>query len=123
MNATEMKTTEADTTELSMEESTDTVSAEDEIEANIFIKELKETDNPRILELLNVSGTYSDGFNQEQYHYRIPQFNANSESAEALNKRIEDDLSEIIDPEGTNILGGYSLVTNSVMYDVFEYGN
>lgn len=123
MNATEMKTTEADTTELSMEESTDTVSTEDEIEANIFIKELKETDNPGILELLNVSGTYSDGFNQEQYHYRIPQFNANSEGAEALNKRIEVDLSEIIDQEGTNILGGYSLVTNSVIYDVFEYEN
>lgn len=128
MDATEVQTIEAyteekDTIEVSVEESSEpSLSEEDIVEMN-FERELKETDNPRILELLNVSGTYSDGFNQEQYHYRIPQFNANSESAEALNKRIEDDLSEIIDPEGTNILGGYSLVTNSVMYDVFEYGN
>lgn len=123
MKATEMETPEVETTELSMEESTEnSLSEEDIVEIN-FKRELKETDNPRILELLNVSGTYSDGFNREHYHYQIPQFNADSESAKALNKRIEEDLSEIIDQEGTNILGGYSLVTNSVMYDVFEYGN
>ncbi len=123
MNTTEAKTTEVETAELSMEESTETpLSEEDNVEVD-FKRELKETDNPRILELLNVSGTYSDGFNREHYHYQIPQFNADSESAKALNKRIEDDLSEIIDQEGTNILGGYSLVTNSVTYDVFGNGN
>lgn len=128
MDETEVQTIEAyteekDTIEVSVEESSEpSLSEEDIVEMN-FERELKETDNPRILELLNISGTYSDGFNQEQYHYRIPQFNANSESAEVLNKRIEDDLSEIIDQEIANILGGYSLVTNSVMYDVFEYGN
>lgn len=128
MDATEVQTIEAyteekDTIEVSVEESSEpSLSEEDIVEMN-FERELKETDNPRILELLNVSGTYSDGFNMEHYHYRIPQFNADSEDAEALNKRIEDDLSEIIDQEIANILGGYSLVTNSVMYDVFEYGN
>lgn len=128
MDATEVQTIEActeeeDIIEVSMEESTDTAFSKEEIVEVDFERELKETDNPRIAELLNVSGTYSDGFNRENYHYRIPQFNADSESAKALNKKIEDNLSEIIDQEAENISGGYSLVTNSVIYDVFEYEN
>ena len=98
-------------------------SQKEEIAEVAFEKELKETDNPRIAELLNVSGIYFDGFNQERYHYQIPQFNVDSESAKAVNKRIEENLSEIIEQEVANISGGYSLVTCSVTYESFEYGD
>ena len=82
-----------------------------------------EPDNSRIAELLNISGIHSDGFNQERYHYQIPQFNVDSENAKAVNKKIENNLSEIIEQEVANISGGYSLVTNSVTYEIFEYGD
>lgn len=98
-------------------------SEEEDAEEVVFKKELKETDNSRIAELLNVSGIHSDGFNQDHYHYQIPQFNVDSESAKAVNKRIEDNLSEIIEQEAVNISGGYSLVTHSVTYEIIEYGD
>lgn len=110
-------------TEESVAESTEATSSEEAIVEVVFEKEIKETDNPRIAELMNVSGTHFDGYNQDRYHYQIPQFNADSESAKAVNKRIEDDLSEIIDQEAALISGGYSLVTYSITYEVFEYGD
>lgn len=97
--------------------------SEREETAEVFEKELKETDNPRISELLNVSGTHFDGFNQDNYHFQIPQFNAESESAKAVNERIDEQLSEIIEQELVNISGGYSLFTYSVTYEIFEYGD
>lgn len=103
------------------EDESGVASSEEVLVEEVFKKELKETDNPRIAELLNVSGIHFDGFNQEHYHYQIPQFKADSESAKEVNKRIEDDLSEIIEQEATHISGGYSLVTHSVTYEVFEY--
>lgn len=118
----EESTSEASTEE-SVTESTEVASSEEAIAEVVFEKELKETDNPRILELLNVSGTHFDGFNHDSYHYQIPQFHADSESAKALNKRIEDDLSEIIEYEAEHISGGVSLVTYTITYEVFEYGD
>ncbi len=114
---------EASSTEESVAESTEVASSEEVTAEVVFEKELKETDNPRILELLNVSGTHFDGFNHDSYHYQIPQFHADSESAKALNKRIEDDLSEIIEYEAEHISGGVSLVTYTITYEVFEYGD
>jgi len=102
----------------SQDEATEEVIAE-----LVFEKEWKETENPRIAELLNVSGIHFDGFNQDHYHYQIPQFNADSESAKAVNKRIEDDLSEIIEYEAEHISGGVSLISCTVTYEVFEYGD
>lgn len=85
---------------------------------------ISEHDNkPRITELLNVSGVHFDGFNEEHYCYQIPQFYADSESAGAINKRIEDDLRQIIEPELVNISEGYSLITHSVTYEIFECGD
>lgn len=95
----------------------------EEIAEVLFEKELKETDNPRISELLNVSGTHFDGFNQDNYYFQIPQFNAKSESAKAVNERIDEQLSEIIEQEIVNISGGYSLSAYSVTYEIFEYGD
>lgn len=114
---------EEQTTKASEEESTEVATSEDVNAEVVFEKELKETDNPRIAELLNVSGMHFDGFNQVQYHYQIPQFNANSESAKALNKRIEDQLDEIIGYEEERMSGGVSLINNSVTYEVFAYGD
>jgi len=114
---------EVSSTEESVAESTEVASSEEAIAEVVFEKELKETDNPRISELLNVSGTHFDGFNHDSYHYQIPQFHADSESAKALNKRIEDDLSEIIEYEAEHISGGASLVIYTITYEVFEYGD
>lgn len=115
------------TTEISTEkivdESEESALSEEDITEVVFEKKLKETDNPRITELLNVSGIHFDGFNHDRYDYRIPQFNADSESAKTVNKKIEDNLSEIIEQEAANISGGYSLVTYSVTYEIFEYGD
>ena len=121
----ESKSSEQDepSAEESVAESTEVASSEEAIAEVVFEKELKETDNPRISELLNVSGTHFDGFNHDSYHYQIPQFHADSESAKALNKRIEDDLSEIIEYEAEHISGGVSLVTYTITYEVFEYGD
>lgn len=123
VDSEEIESEEVDKTELLPEESTEPALSEKDIAEVNFEKELKETDNPRIAELLNVSGVYSDGFNQENYHYQIPQFNANSEGAKGINKKIEDELSEMIDEEAANMSGGYSLISNSVTYEVFEYGD
>ena len=85
--------------------------------------ELKETDNPYINELLNMSGEYTDSVdNTGTYHYQIPQFNAASDSARALNERIEADLYKIVENEVTNMDGGFSLICYSLNYEVFQYG-
>ena len=97
---------------------------QDELPTGTKNQEEKETtvSEPRIVNLLDVSGVHSDGFNQESYRYQIPQFNAESESAKAVNKRMEEELKAVIDTEMENIAGGYSLFTNSVTYEVYEYG-
>lgn len=62
---------EEETAEMSIEESTEAASSEEVIAELVFEKEWKETDNPRIAELLNVSGIHFDGFNQDHYHYQM----------------------------------------------------
>lgn len=85
--------------------------------------ELTETDNPYVNELLNMSGEYTDSVdNTGTYHYQIPQFNATSDSAKALNQRIEADLYKIVENEIINMDGGFSLVCYSLTYEVFQYG-
>ena len=103
--------------------SSEEVSSEKPSTESFFVKELKQTDNPRIAELLNASGTYSDGFGEEAYHYQIPQFYDDSESAVTLNKRIDEELSEVIEDEAECMASGVSLWVHWVTYDVFEYGN
>lgn len=88
-----------------------------------FNLELKATDNPRIAELLNVSGTYTDSVgNVDNYHYQIPQFNADSESAKALNERIMYDIVDIIQDEFFSMDEGYSLFCYNITYEVVENG-
>lgn len=109
-------TTEA-TTEVATEEQTDDYSD------RVVVYELTETDNPYINELLNMSGEYTDGVdNTYTYNYQIPQFNADSESANLLNQRIESDLYKIVEAEVLHMDGGVSLICQSLTYEVFQYG-
>jgi hypothetical protein len=58
------------------------------------------TDNPRIGEILNVSGVYTDSVdNTWHYAYQIPQFFADTESAKKMNQRIVDEILPEIESE------------------------
>ncbi len=122
--ATTEQTTQAvaeATTEVTTEATTEeqTVDCSDRVVAY----ELKETSNPYINELLNMSGEYTDSVdNTGTYHYQIPQFNATSESAKALNQRIEADLYKIVESEVSCMDGGASLICYSLTYEVIQYG-
>ena len=118
--------TTEDTSEMTTESTTTEAATEAEIvdySDRLVAYELKETDNPYINELLNMSGEYTDSVdNTGTYHYQIPQFNATSDSAKALNQRIEADLYKIVENEIINMDGGFSLVCYSLTYEVFQYG-
>lgn len=110
--------------EESTEETTEASGTSDTISSQVLPLELESTDNPRIMEILNMSGSYTDSVGNDcNYLYKIPQFNADSDSANELNKRIENDLAWIIEAEVFNMEGGYSLTTYSIDYEVFEYGD
>lgn len=113
------------TTEQTTQEAIDTTSSEapEDTSDQAIVLELKETDNPYISEPLNMSGTYTDSVgNTADYQYQLPQFNADSESASSLNKRIEADLYELIETEVMNMEGGYSLISYRITYEVAQYG-
>ncbi len=114
------------TTEASTESTTTTEATTEAIDYSdrLVVYELKETDNPYVNELLNMSGEYTDSVdNTGTYHYQIPQFNATSASAKALNQRIEADLYKIVENEVINMDGGFSLMCYSLTYEVFQYGD
>ncbi|MBQ8316887.1 MAG: hypothetical protein IJX85_06520 [Lachnospiraceae bacterium] len=115
--ATSEMTTESATT---AEATTEAIDYSDRLVAY----ELTETDNPYVNELLNMSGEYTDSVdNTGTYHYQIPQFNATSDSAKALNQRIEADLYKIVENEIINMDGGFSLICYSLTYEIFQYGD
>ncbi len=117
-------TTEA-TSEMTTESATTTEATTEAIDYSdrLVAYELKETDNPYINELLNMSGEYTDSVdNTGTYHYQIPQFNATSDSAKTLNQRIEADLYKIVENEVINMDGGFSLMCYCLTYEVFQYG-
>ncbi len=107
--------------ETAITEPVEEVSSEDD-NGLMAMMELKETSNPRVNEILNVSGTYTDGCNNiDNYSYQIPQFNA--DNAETLNQRIVDNIYPTIAEEWASMEGGYSLFTYVVSYEVHEYGD
>lgn len=86
--------------------------------------ELAITENNRVAELLNETGTYTDSVgNTCRYTYQIPQFNAESESARALNFKIVQEFSEDIGHSYESMESGDSLACCSVTYEVYEYGD
>ena len=111
-------------TENSEQEATSDETVDSEESEVYFEMEFKVTDNPRIAEILNVSGTYTDSVgNVDNYHYRIPQFNADSESAKALNERIMYDVIDEIQDEFFCMDNGYSLFCYNISYEVIENGD
>lgn len=83
--------------------------------------ELQETDNPRIMEILNVSSTYMDSVdNTYCFSYQIPQFHADSESAKALYQRIVDDIFPYVEDEFDCMTIDSSLLHGFIGYEVFE---
>lgn len=111
-------------TEESISSNESALSSEENVAEVELTLELKMTDNPRIAEILNISGSYVEivGYTSN-YTYQIPQFNADSESAKLVNERIVDDLYNIIASEVESISKGYSQTCYSVTYEVIEYGN
>ncbi len=112
--------------DLSLEEieNSETVNLPEEDAEEYFNLELNATDNPRIAELLNVSGTYTDSVgNVDDYVYQIPQFYADSESAKVVNDRILYDIVDNIYDEFLCMDGGYSLFCYNITYEVIENGD
>lgn len=86
--------------------------------------ELQVTDNPRIGEILNVSGVYTDSVDNTCYYaYQIPQFFADTESAKKMNQRIVDEILPEIEAEFSAMKNGGSLWIGCIWYEVFEYGD
>ena len=86
--------------------------------------ELKVTENPRINEMLNVSGSYTDSVDNEgTFSYQIPQFNADSESAKTVNQRIVDDIYPLVEAEFETMAIKASLLNGFITYDVMEWDN
>lgn len=91
--------------------------------AEITLKlELKETDYPRIMEILDFTGRYTDGVNNEGgYSYQIPQFRADSGSVKSLNQRIVDEIFPYVESEANVIMGGSSLLHYGIHYEITEF--
>lgn len=84
--------------------------------------ELKDTEHPRIMEILNFSGMYTDSVNNVgSYSYQIPQFCADSDSAKSLNQRIVDDILPYVEEEARRMSGGSSLLHYGIHYKITEY--
>lgn len=71
--------------------------------------ELQETDNPYVREY---SGMYKDDSGDDKYFYQIPQFIADTQSAQNLNQRIFEEIMPHMGHEDRDI-----------WYEVFEYGD
>ena len=84
--------------------------------------ELKDTEHPRIMEILDFSGRYTDSVNNEGgYSYQIPQFSADSDSAKSLNQRIVDDILPYVEDEVDRMSSGSSLLHYGIHYEITEY--
>lgn len=84
--------------------------------------ELKDTDHPRIMKILDFTGSYTDSVNNEGgYSYQIPQFRAESESAKSLNQRIVDNILPYVEDEIDGMLIGSSLLHYGIHYEITEF--
>lgn len=85
--------------------------------------ELKDTDHPQIMEILDFSGEFMDELNnmKSNYSYQIPQFRADSDSAKSLNQRIVDEIFPYVESEANVIMGGSSLLHYGIHYEITEF--
>ena len=79
---------------------------------------------PQITELYNEDFDYTDGVgNSGHYTYRVPQIEADTQGAEAINKTIADEYSPIVDGVLENVSDKVSLSCFYVAWESYQYGN
>lgn len=79
---------------------------------------------PRITELYNEDFDYTDGVgNSGHYTYRVPQIEAVTQGAEAINKAISDEYSPIVDGVLETVADKVSLSCLYVAWESYQYKN
>ncbi len=79
---------------------------------------------PRITELYNEDFDYTDGVgNSGHYTYRVPQIEADTQGAEAINKAISDEYSPIVDGVLEDVSDEVSLSCFYVAWEPYQYEN
>ena len=79
---------------------------------------------PQITELYNEDFDYTDGVgNSGHYTYRVPQIEADTQGAEAINKAISDEYSPIVDSVLETVADKVSLSCFYVAWESYQYEN
>ena len=79
---------------------------------------------PQITELYNKDFDYTDGVgNSGHYTYRVPQIEADTQGAEAINKAISDEYSPIVDSVLETVADKVSLSCFYVAWESYQYKN
>ena len=79
---------------------------------------------PQITELYNEDFDYTDGVgNSGHYAYRVPQIEADTQGAEAINKAISDEYSPIVDSVLETVADKVSLSCFYVAWEKYQYEN
>ena len=79
---------------------------------------------PQITELYNKDFAYTDGVgNSGHYTYRVPQIEADTQGAEAINKAISDEYSPIVDSVLETVADKVSLSCFYVAWESYQYKN
>ena len=77
---------------------------------------------PQITELYNEDFDYTDGVgNSGHYTYRVPQIEADTQGAEAINKAISDEYSPIVNGVLENVSDKVSLSCFYVAWESYQY--
>ena len=77
---------------------------------------------PQITELYNEDFAYTDGVgNSGHYTYRVPQIEADTQGAEAINKAISDEYSPIVDSVLKTVAAKISLSCFYVAWESYQY--
>jgi hypothetical protein len=75
-------------------------------------------------ELYSTEGVYSDSVgNTESYAYHVPQMNADSEAAKAINKEIRERFGSAVEGQLSNMKEGYSLWSWHVEWHSYWHGD
>ena len=81
-------------------------------------------DAPQIRELYSEDFSYTDGVgNSGYYTYRVPQIEADTQGAEAINKAISDEYSPIVNGVLENVSDKVSLSCFYVAWEKYQYEN
>ena len=81
-------------------------------------------ETPQITELYNEDFDYTDGVgNGGHYNYRVPQIEADTQGAEAINKAIADTYGPIVDGVKESVSEKVSLSCLYVAWETYQYEN